>query len=193
VVTAAPARLVLLRHGATDAGGVCVGRLDPGLSPQGDAEARAAVARLDLRPDRVVSSPLRRARLTAEAWGLPVEEDERLRERDFGAWEGRPWSELWTEVDDAVRTDPVAYAAFTPPGGEPAAAVAARVGAAVDALTGEPGRVVLAVTHAGPLRLAIAHALGLDARQTFALGAAHGRAAVLARWGAAWVLERLGV
>jgi broad specificity phosphatase PhoE len=191
-VVRSPARLVLLRHGATDAGLICVGRTDAGLSAEGRAQAEAAAARLALEPDRVVVSPLRRARETAAAFDLPVEDDDRLVERDFGEWEGRAWTDLWPTVDPAVLTDPVAYAAFTPPGGEPAEAVRTRVVAAVEALTADPGCVVLAVTHAGPLRIAVAHALGLDDRQAFSLGAEHGRAAVLARHGDDWVLEQLG-
>jgi broad specificity phosphatase PhoE len=59
-------------------------------------------------------------------------------------------------------------------------------------LTSTPGETVLAITHAGPLRAAVAVALRLDAHQTFALAAEHARAAVLARHGEDWVLERLG-
>lgn len=189
----APARLVLLRHGQTEAGPICVGRLDPGLSAIGRLQAEAAAERLgDLRVDRVVTSPLRRARETARSFTTRAVTDDRLVERDFGAWEGQPWTALWATVDPAVLVDPVAYAAFTPPEGEPADGVEARVRAAVDDLTATPGATVLAVTHAGPLRLAVALALGLDARQTFALGADHARAAVLARHGDDWVLERLG-
>jgi broad specificity phosphatase PhoE len=191
-VVSSPTRLVLLRHGATDAGPICVGRGDPGLSALGRGQAEAAATRLDLVPDLVVASPLRRARETAEAFGQPVAIDARLVERDFGAWEGRPWAELWPTVDPALLTDPFAYAAFTPPGAEPAEVVRARIAAAILELTAEAGTTALAVTHAGPLRYAVAHALGLDARQTFALGADHARAAVLARYGEDWVLERLG-
>jgi broad specificity phosphatase PhoE len=192
-VVSAPARLVLLRHAATDAGPICVGaRLDPGLSEAGREQARDAAQRLDVTPDLVVASPLRRAEETAAAFGPGIVVEPRLAERDFGAWEGRPWAEIWDEVDPAALTDPVAYAALTPPDGETAEAVAARVADAVDDLTSAPGRTVLAVTHAGPLRLAVAHALRLDVAQTFALAADHARAAVLARFGDAWVLERLG-
>lgn len=187
-----PARLVLLRHGETDAGPICVGRSDPGLSAGGCEQAAAAVVRLGLAPNRVVSSPLRRARETAAAFGLPTAVDDRLVERDFGDWEGHPWVELWPIVDPGVLTDPVAYAAFTPPGAETAAEVRARVSAALLDLTSTPGETVLAVTHAGPLRVAIAVALALDDRQTFALAAEHARAAVLVRHGEDWVLERLG-
>jgi broad specificity phosphatase PhoE len=193
VTDAGPAVLVLVRHGAAEgAGERCVGRLaDPGLTAAGREQAAAAAARLGSAFDLLVCSPARRARETAVAWDLPVTLDERLAERSFGEWEGRPWDELWPGVPAAARSEPAAWAAFTPPGGEPLAEVAARVSACVGELTATPGRRVLAVTHAGPLRLAVGFALDLPAERALGLGADHGRSAVLTRWGEAWLVERL--
>jgi broad specificity phosphatase PhoE len=187
--------VILLRHGNT--GGAearCAGRgdvFDPGLGPDGREQAAAAVRRLGWQFDLVVSSPARRALETARAWGLPVRVDERLAERSFGQWEGRPWAELWPTVPAAILADPEAYAAFIPPGGEPLEAVVHRVGAALRHLSAEPGRRVLVVTHAGPLRLAVGAALGLPPGRALTLGADHARAAVLDRYGDRWVLECL--
>ena len=194
-MTSLPARLVLVRHGeAEGAEGRCVGQggaVDPGLSDAGRRQATAAAARLGARFDLLVCSPARRARETAAAWDLPVTLDQRLAERCFGAWEGRPWEELWPTSPAAARSDPAAWAAFTPPGAETLEEVAARVGACVRELTAVPGRRVLAVTHAGPLRLAVGLALGLPGGRALGLGAGHGAAAVLERWGDDWLLERL--
>jgi broad specificity phosphatase PhoE len=191
----APARLILLRHGsAAGAETRCAGRgdrFDPGLGPVGLEQAAAAAHRLGRQLDLVVSSPARRALETARAWGLPVRVDDRLSERSFGDWEGRPWAELWPTVPAAVLADPEAYVAFTPPGGEPLGAVVGRVAAALRDLADEPGRRVLAVTHAGPLRLAVGAVLGLPAGRALTLGADHARAAVLDRYGDRWVLESL--
>jgi broad specificity phosphatase PhoE len=185
--------LVLVRHGVAEgAGERCVGRLaDPGLTAAGREQAAAAAARLGGAFDLLVCSPARRARETAAAWDLPVTLDERLAERSFGEWEGRPWAELWPTVTARERGEPAAWAAFTPPGGEPLAEVAARVRACVRELTAAPGRRVLAVTHAGPLRLAVGFALDLPGGRALALGADHGQSAVLTRWGEHWLLERL--
>jgi broad specificity phosphatase PhoE len=188
-----PARLVLVRHGLADGSGErCAGRLaDPGLTERGREQAAAAAARLGAGVDLLVASPARRARETAAAWGRPFELDGRLAERSFGDWEGRPWAELWATMPAEVRDDPAAYAAFTPAGGEPLPEVAARVGRVVAELTAVPGRRVLAVTHAGPLRLAVGLALGLPGERVFAIGARHGRAAVLERWGDRWAVDSL--
>ena len=188
------ARLVLLRHAApVEAGVRCAGQgvFDPGLESLGREQAAAAVRRLGREFDLVVSSPSRRSRETAEAWDLPVQVDERLAERSFGEWEGRPWTELWSEVSAEVLASPEAYAAFTPPGGEPYDAVAARVQAAIHDLTATPGRRVLAGTHAGPLRLAVGAALGLPPAVALTLGAGLARAAALERHVDRWVLDGL--
>jgi probable phosphoglycerate mutase len=193
-VQAAPASLVLLRHAApAEAGERCAGRgaFDPGLESLGREQAAAAVRRLGQELDLVVSSPARRALETAAAWDLPVEVDERLAERCFGEWEGRRWVEVWREVPAEVFTSPEAYAAFTPPGGEPYDAVANRVQAAVRDLTAVPGRRILVATHAGPLRLAVGAALGLPPAVALTLGAGLARAASLDRYSDHWVLQSL--
>ncbi|HZD72904.1 MAG TPA: histidine phosphatase family protein [Actinomycetota bacterium] len=191
----APARLVLLRHAVqAEAGERCTGRggvFDPGLDALGREQMAAAVQRLGREFDQVVSSPARRARETVAAWGLPVELDDRLAERSFGEWEGRRWVELWPQVPAEVLASREAYAAFTPPGGEPYETVAARVREALHDLTAVPGRRTLAGTHAGPLRLAVGAALGLPPAVALTLGAGYARAAVLDRHGDRWVLDAL--
>ena len=187
------ARLVLLRHGEAQADGRCAGqRFDPPLSPRGRSQARSALARLPEPIDALATSPATRARETAAVWPLAGRVEAELAERDFGSWEGRPWQELWPTVPPPVLGDPAAYAAYTPPQGESVDAVTERAWAAAQRLTAEAGTTVLAVTHAGPLRLVVARALGLDPAGAFALAASHGRAAVLVRHGNSWILERLG-
>jgi broad specificity phosphatase PhoE len=190
-----PARLVLLRHAAqSEAGERCAGRgavFDPGLDALGREQAAAAVQRLGREFDLVVSSPARRARETVAAWDLPVEVDARLAERSFGEWEGRRWTELWPQVPAEVLASHEAYAAFTPPGGEPYESVSERVREALHDLTAVPGRRVLAGTHAGPLRLAVGAVLGMPPAIALTLGAGFARAAILERHGDRWVLNAL--
>ena len=105
---AAPRRVIVLRHGETDhnAARIWQGHLDTPLSERGIEQADAvgpAIAALS--PDRIVSSDLTRARLTAEsvgrACGIPVALDPRFREIDVGAWQGLTASEVadrWPEV-----------------------------------------------------------------------------------------------
>jgi probable phosphoglycerate mutase len=87
--------LIVLRHGQTawNAEGRIQGQLDVELTELGIEQAARAARRLaELRPDAIVSSDLRRAADTAAALaaltGQPVRYDPRLRERDFGLWQG---------------------------------------------------------------------------------------------------------
>lgn len=103
-------RIVLWRHGRTawNVAGRVQGQTDTSLDDVGREQAASAAARLaSLRPVRVVSSDLERARHTAEALaglvGLEVETDERMREMNFGAREGLTWSESWDRFPDGMR------------------------------------------------------------------------------------------
>ncbi|MEU4574692.1 bifunctional RNase H/acid phosphatase [Nonomuraea sp. NPDC023979] len=160
--------LLLLRHGETP---LSVERRfsglgDAELTPNGHAQAEAAAARLSRAPyrlDAVVSSPLTRARQTAEAvagrTGLSVEVDDDLREVDFGAWEGLTFTEVgrrWPDELTAWLADP----ATPPPGGESFTAVADRVERAQRRLMETyEGRTVLVVSHVTPIKTLLRLAL----------------------------------
>lgn len=196
--------VLLVRHGEADAAGCCYGaRHDVPLSAAGREQAAAAAARVGT-PGVLLSSPARRALQTAACFGMAPAPDSRWIERDFGAWEGRPWTDCWAQVPEEVTRDPDRYAAFTPPEGEPLEAVQRRVADALDELAaGASGGVadagatsvggpVVVVTHAGPIRLALRHALGLTVRQCFALNPAPGTVTALRRVGESWVVDRVG-
>jgi broad specificity phosphatase PhoE len=94
------------------------------LSERGLQEAQALASRAEReRPDLIVCSPLIRAvstaRSAAEAYGQELLTDDRLREVDFGEWEGRTLSEIREQDPVSVERfedDPVEYGF---PGGEP--------------------------------------------------------------------------
>lgn len=146
---------------------------DPPLSVEGRAEAERLGARLrGERFDGVVASDLRRSVETARLAlpGAPLETDARLREMDFGAWDGLTY-------DECVRSDAARVERWIvdptrecPPEGERFDAFAARVDAGVDRLPRE-GRVLL-VAHGGPLRRIVARALGLAWGQVVLMEAA---------------------
>jgi probable phosphoglycerate mutase len=111
-------RLILIRHGETEWArlGKHTGRTDIELTDQGREEAVAARATLeDLQITAVFSSPLRRARETAEIVGLEpaIAFDDRLLEWDYGPAEGQRsvdmrehtdgWS-VWTHPDTTSET-----------------------------------------------------------------------------------------
>lgn len=145
--------LILLRH-TRPAGsdGTCYGVSDLPPGPDLPAEARRLAAQLP-PVRRILTSPLARcARLAAAlgaARGLPVAEDARLRELDFGRWEGQRWDAIPRAELDAWAAD-LLHA--RPHGGETVAEMAARAAAAL-ADHGRPG--TLFVTHMGVIRAAL--------------------------------------
>jgi broad specificity phosphatase PhoE len=149
--------LWLVRHAPTrdNVDGVIMGQRDP----------EAIVDRLDgadrLLEDvvfaQVVSSDARRAQATARAIaaGRPLRLDERLRERSFGAWEGRPKSDLRGAHPEVLTATGAVRLDADVPGLEPLGAMFARVYAALADLRSVDGP-VLVVGHNGSLRAAIA-------------------------------------
>lgn len=150
--------LIVVRHGRTaaNAQGLLLGRGDPPLDAEGRAQA-AAMAGV-LRPDRVIASPLRRARETAEAFGMPIDVDERWIELDYGEMEGTPTIEVPRETWAEWRAD----VCYHPEGGESLVDLSERVEQACDELITEATeRDVVVVTHVSPVKAAVAWALGV--------------------------------
>lgn len=171
-------RLDMLRHGETELGGGLRGSLDDALTEKGWQQMREAV--LAQGPwDRLVSSPLQRCARFAEELagrlGLPVELQADLQELHFGAWEGQSAAALMETDADSLGlfwADPYS---FTPPQGEPVAAFAARVLAAVARLQAAyAGERVLLVSHGGVMRLLLAQARGLPREQLLNVEVGHG-------------------
>jgi probable phosphoglycerate mutase len=175
-VEGVPTSLLLLRHGQT---AMSVerrfsGHGDPPLTPYGVRQAEALGDRVGALAAReggalaaVWSSPLRRARATAEAvaqrLGLDVRTDDRLRETDFGEWEGLTFGEIQERAPRELRAwlaDPSVPA----PGGESFDQVSTRVRQARDAiLAAHPGAAVAVVSHVTPIKVLLR--LALDAPQ----------------------------
>jgi alpha-ribazole phosphatase len=148
-------RLALIRHPrALVADGICYGRLDFPLHPDGIADLAELCARLHgFRAEVLWTSPSRRCMAVADALApvlaLQPTVDQRLLEMDFGAWEGIAWDLIDRAELDRWAAAPADFAA---PGGETGAALTARV-AALAAMLRADGRDGVVVSHGGPLRL----------------------------------------
>jgi alpha-ribazole phosphatase len=152
--------LLLVRHGETAANvaGVLLGRADPSLTDVGRSQARWLAETLPV-PALVVSSPLRRARETAAAFGVDVVVDERWNELDYGELDGLAPSGVAEGMWQQWRSD----VSFAPPGGESLDQLSRRVGAGCAALAGAAATgVVVVVTHVSPIKAAIAWTLGVS-------------------------------
>jgi broad specificity phosphatase PhoE len=100
------------------------------------------------------------ARIVAAPHALEVAAEPRLREFDFGDWEGLTWPQIVAtrpHLEDGART---AAALYAPDGGETFEAVCARVSSFFADLRANPAGHVAVVMHAGPLHAALA-VLGL--------------------------------
>ena len=155
-----PTVTLLLRHGETTLSVErrFAGRGDAPLTATGRRQAAAAAKRLAARGgiDLIVSSPLQRARRTAEivaeATGAALKIDDDLVETDFGDWEGLTFAEAsarWPEEVSAW----LGSADVAPPGGESLATVARRALGALDRLLAGPaGSTLLLVSHVTPIK-----------------------------------------
>jgi broad specificity phosphatase PhoE len=159
--------LILVRHGESvaNAQGLLLGRTDAELTASGRAQAAAARSLLTAPVAELRTSPLSRARDTAEllALGLPVTVDERWIEVDYGEFECQPLGDIPAEVWQTWQTD----RGFTPAGGESLAAVDKRVEDACTELFAHggagarrPNGDVVVVSHVTPIKAAVAWALG---------------------------------
>lgn len=158
--------ILLVRHGETPTTGTVLPGRAPGLhlSERGRAQADAVAERLSgLAVDAVYSSPLERARETAEPTavrtGQQVREEAGLLECDFGDWTGAALAGLAGLPEwQTVQHHP---SAFRFPNGEDFAGMQARMVGTLDALrAAHPGRVIVCFSHADPIKAAVAHALG---------------------------------
>ena len=159
--------LLLVRHGETDWNreGRWQGHSDTALNDTGRAQARRVAEQLQ-DVDAIYSSDLARARETADIvaaeLGLPVLEDERLRERSFGAWEGLTAPEIQERFADELarwRAGEGHGAADA----EPFDAFANRVRSFLDdAISRHTNETALIVAHGGSIRVIHALAHGLD-------------------------------
>jgi probable phosphoglycerate mutase len=154
--------LTVIRHGPTawtEAKRI-QGHTDVPLSPAG----RSAVARWRLPPDMArfswVSSPLRRARETAELLGAPtLATDPRLREMSWGSWEGRRLADLRRTLGPAMAENEARGLDFRPHGGESPREVQQRLKPWLDHVHAS-GRPTLAITHNGVIRALLSLATG---------------------------------
>lgn len=161
--------LLLIRHGDNDhlRRNILYGNM-PGvhLNETGRRQAEALNASLKTIPLKgLYSSPLERALETAgplaDRTGLPVQVVPQLTDPDIGAWTGRPLKELrrlqaWKVIQNRPSQ-------FRFPGGESFPEVQLRIVAALDRIAAAHRKNdrVAVIFHADPIKLAVAHYLGV--------------------------------
>jgi alpha-ribazole phosphatase len=153
--------LYLVRHPKPSvAAGLCYGIAD---LPVAENPVTCAARLKPLLPEsaRVISSPLQRARVLADALQPSAACDERLRELDFGEWELKPFADI---PADGFETWGNALLDFRAPAGELYADMAKRVWTAFDEHR-QGARELVLVGHNGPMRALTGTLLGLPANR----------------------------
>lgn len=156
-------RLWLLRHGETEwsRDGKHTGLTDVGLTPDGEELAAGIKPRLEqIEFDLMLTSPLQRARRTAELAGLGQAGDEPAAvEWDYGDYEGL--------TTDEIRRDKPGWSIWThgPRNGETAEQVAARADSVIDRVRSSGANNAMLVAHSHFLRLLTARWIGLGPAQ----------------------------
>lgn len=163
-----PTLILLVRHGTTPTTGTNLPGRAPGLhlAEKGLDQANAAAERIRPLADRVsavYASPLERTQETARPIAKAVKKRVRteagLLECDFGRWTGAKLKTLaklpeWKTVQQYP-------SGFRFPKGESFAEMQARITGTLDRLVARhPGGTVVAVSHADPIKAAVAQALG---------------------------------
>jgi probable phosphoglycerate mutase len=187
--------LILVRHAVTAQTGPLLSGRAPGipLSEDGQAQAKATAERLATLPiTAVYASPIERTTETAEAiaapHGLEVRALPGVLEADYGEWTGGKLTDLAkTDLWKTVQRSP-SRARF--PGGESIAEMQARMVVALEeVVAAHAGEIFVVVSHADPIKSAIAHYTGvhLDLFQRIVVSPASVTAFQLTAHGAALV------
>jgi len=154
----------LLRHGELEGGIRYRGSIEAALTPSGRNRMDALWRMLEQDVQAIVTSPLTRCRQPAEAWaaraGIPVYIEPRIREMEYGAWEGLDQAQIEAHFPGMLakwRANPVGMRI---PEAEAFDAFARRVLAGWrDILQKHQGRHVLVVAHSGSLRVIVTQVL----------------------------------
>lgn len=201
-------RLILQRH--TRVGvpqGQCYGQTDVDLATSFEDEAEVVCRRLvAFGQSKILSSPLKRCRLLAEklqAWSQvdSIVIDDRLKELNFGLWEGQLWEMIPRAELDHWLGD---FAKRSPPEGESFSELRDRVVKFLDHLTirhatfqgsmvdqrNEPGpQTVVLITHAGVIRAILCEALGMPLNNAFRIKLDYGSTSSLTFDDGNWSVE----
>ena len=196
--------LVLVRHGETvgQSSIRLYGATDVALAPEGEEQvARAGRALAGERFDAVFTSPLQRARRSAEVVldtmahaAVEIEEVEGFREVNFGTWEGWTWAEVAARDPEGHARASTGGPGFTYPGGEARAGFVERVQLAVapsiEARFNTGAERILAVVHKGVIKAIASRMLGVPFAElthlSLPLGALRRMNTTLAK---GWVLQ----
>lgn len=155
--------------------GICYGQTDLDVQPDLFLdEVRKIQSLLPHTVERYFSSPLKRCSILAEKLGNDVTYDERLKELDFGKWEGKKWDEISEEELSVWGNDFVNQA---PPDGENYNSLHLRTCNFLQSVISGNFKSAAIITHAGNIRSILSFILGLPLENSFRIAVKYGTVA----------------
>jgi len=170
--------LYLVRHTRVNVpAGICYGETDVDVRDSFQEDAGEVISKLDgIHFTHCFSSPLTRCRILANTIiknSLIIRYDDRLKELNFGQWEGKQWSELCQTPQGRLWYND--YINTVCPGGESYADLLERIRSFLDDLKKLPGNSeVLIVSHGGPIRSILVCLENIDPTKIFDVSINHG-------------------
>jgi alpha-ribazole phosphatase/probable phosphoglycerate mutase len=169
-------KIYLIRHGETDDAdsGRYKGHLDVPLSENGIKQIKKLAEYLSQDTDLnvVYTSDLRRsiksAEIIAGLFGLQTVITEKLKERNFGQWEGMSFIEIEKKYPDAFKAWADNPLKFSPMNGESTSEVRERVMPAFNEITAKhKGQNIAILSHGGVIRIILCELLGIPLENIF--------------------------
>jgi broad specificity phosphatase PhoE len=184
--------IVLIRHVETAMAGRFCGQSDPEPNISGERQIISVLEKVrPLGIERIYASDLRRSARTAiaigQSLGIDIELRPRLREINFGLWEGLSWNEIEKQYPAEAAQWVSEFPLCTAPGGERYPHFAARVGREFAPLLTEDGNGTSAVvTHRGVLKCVLCEYLGVSDANAWEKTRLYGAVIVATRSGGKW-------
>lgn len=166
-------QIYLIRHTAVEVPtGLCYGHQEVELKADYPQEFDRLKKKLPKDFDRIISSPSRRCLRLAESFQSSIEIDKRLKELNFGGWEGK----LWDEIPKAEMTAWMEnYVKVAPPHGESMLAMFLRVSEVLDEFRRQKHERIAIVTHAGVIRCMLCYLLQIPLKNVFKVKVEYGQ------------------
>ncbi|WP_299899292.1 alpha-ribazole phosphatase [uncultured Aquimarina sp.] len=152
--------------------GICYGQSDLDVTDSFDAEVSEIHTKLPLKEiTKVYSSPLKRCKLLAESFNLPIIFDMRLQELDFGNWELKAWDDISKKELNPWMED---FVNVPVPNGESYVMLQERVLDFYKNLSSNADEKTVIISHAGPIRALLSHLQKIALKDSFSIKLEYG-------------------
>ncbi len=165
--------IYLVRHTTPDIQkGICYGQSDLEVTTTFEKEVEKIHSQIPIQTiSNIYSSPLKRCKVLAETFDLPVIFDDRLKELNFGDWELRDWNTIPPEEINPWMQD---FVNVSTPNGESYIQLQKRILAFYEGLDHSSDQKIIIVSHAGPMRALLADLQKIDLKDSFNIKITYG-------------------